>query len=327
MFAEDRLDRSPLMAAPTQSPGAGAATAAGRRKVDIEQLLQWAFLDELPKRHLNATGETGERFWRRMEQYGSLGGVDIDEPLASVQRYAYVGEPHDDAKAIEKAVGAFGSAAVDWESHHDLIVGELAGLINVNDLRPLPLPTMAPDRGRATVAGHYDRDGGAPLRDERRRTLLIASTNRTALVQKHAVFRSRPEWRHEDLTVEGVAAGRGFALVGECRGKNLYTEGSYCPLRYTPSPLQIVLDRADYLLWHQALTTLAETLELSEHEAIKPAASAAPWREAEVSHRTYKQEPDPKTFSLRDVERPRAGPPLRFSKHSKGRRTLLDEGE
>jgi len=345
MFLGDGFDRMTAPAGPSQdrTPQAGAPTISGRKKVDIEQLLSWAFLDELPKRQISSA----EGIWDRMAQYGSLGGVNPDVSHfagGGAQRYAQFGLPHPDAEAIEKAVGALGSTAVDWDAHFETIAGELAGLVDISgSSRRSRYRAGQPNSGFASdqidrttavedftyVSGGKFRRGvrGKVVARGPRDVIAVASINLAALVTTHAVKRSRPFWRHDAPQPSGRSAGRGFEVIGECRGHNLYTAGSYCPLTWSPSPLQIVLDRADYFLWHHALTTLSETLKLSEHEATKPAASRAPWRDGEIAHRTYKQEPDRAAFSLRDVERPRAGPTLKIPKFSKVRYPLLDEGE
>jgi hypothetical protein len=47
-----------------------------------------------------------------------------------------------------------------------------------------------------------------------------------------------------------------------CEGRNRYSWGSYCPLRWEPSPIDIALARAEYAAWHRGLATLADTLQL-----------------------------------------------------------------
>jgi len=96
--------------------------------VDTEQLLQWAYLDELPKRQISSA----EGVWDGVREYGQRGGIDIGG--GGAQRYPHFGLPHPDAEAIEKAVGALGTASI--EDNYDVIVGELAALVTVNDFLP-----------------------------------------------------------------------------------------------------------------------------------------------------------------------------------------------
>ena len=305
-----------------------AAVITDKKTICIEKLLQWCFLDELPKRALNANGES----WDRLTQYGFLGGVDIDEPIASVQRYAYVGEPHRDALTIERAVAALGRVTVDWDADFNLIAAELAPLVNINDVHDRLNRRLAavehPDQ--AYIETPADGLGLTARidRDRPRDLILVGSINLSALVHMHAIKRTRPAWQSEAPAPYPVPAsrGKGFAVVGECRGHHFYTTGSYCPLRYSPSPAAIILQRADYLLWHRALVKLSETLLLSEHQALTLEAVATPWISGEIVHCAFKQEPDPKTFSLRDIPRPPAGPPPKKPRNSKVRIIPLDEG-
>jgi len=68
-----------------------------KEHVDIEDLLRWAYLDELPKRQLSSA----EEIWNGIAEYGQRGGIDIGQGAA--QRYPHFGLPHSDALAIERA--------------------------------------------------------------------------------------------------------------------------------------------------------------------------------------------------------------------------------
>lgn len=245
--------------------------------VDIEKLLQWAYLDELPKRQISSA----EGVWDGIREYGQRGGIDIG--AGGAQRYPHFGAPHPDAETIEKAVGALGQASI--EDDYDVIVGELAALVTVNDFKSRK--AVRP-QGRVTEAGYYDKDAMPPAFAPRD-VLIFKSINVAALVTHHAVMRSRPDWTSVDPRPFPVPAlhGRGNRIVGECRGRNHYSTGSYCPLRWSPSPIDVVLGRADYHLWHAALAKLAQTLALAEHQALPPAASAVPWLQTEPSRRVF----------------------------------------
>ena len=76
-----------------------AAKKKLKERVDIEKLLQWAYLDELPKRQISSA----EGVWEGIREYGQRGGTDIG--ASGAQRYPRFGVPHPDAEEIEKAVG------------------------------------------------------------------------------------------------------------------------------------------------------------------------------------------------------------------------------
>lgn len=294
----------------------GAERKKLKERVDIELLLQWAYLDELPKREISSA----EGVWDGIREYGQRGGIDIGG--GGAQRYPHFGLPHKDAELIELAVGALGSASID--SDYDLIVGEFAALVSVNDFKPRRAVRIA---GKTSEAGYYDKDTMPPA-FEPRDIFVLNTINVAALVTTHAVMRTRPDWSSAQTRPYQTPAlhGRGTKIVGECRGRNLYTAGSYCPLRWSPSPVQVVLGRADYHVWRQALTKLSETLDLTEHEALPPAASATPWLEAEEKQRVWsyavaRQRPLPLK-----PQRKRAGPPLKKSNKDKGRAVEVDKG-
>ena len=281
-----------------------------KTSVDIEKLLQWAYLDELPKREISSA----EGIWNRLEQYGSLGGVNPDPGgPGNAQRYAQFGLPHRDAEEIERAVGALGSASI--EDDYDVIVGELAALVRVNDLTPrqAALPKL-----RTTVAGYLDKDSIAPPAAAPRDVLIFKSISMSVLVTHHAVMRTRPDWTSADPKPFPTPAshGRGSKIVGECRGKNLYTTGSYCPLRWSPSPIDVVLGRADYHLWRAALVQLSQTLQLDDHQALPPAASAAPWINPNTPMRIWRYATAKERPLPLKPQRPHAGPPVKRKKNA-----------
>jgi hypothetical protein len=275
-----------------------------RERADIENLLQWAYLDELPKRQTSSA----EGVWDGIREYGQRGGIDIG--AGGAQRYPHFGLPHPDAEAIEQAVGALKPASI--EDDYEVIVAELAALVSVNDLRPRKAARVP---GRASEAGYYDRDA-APPAFAPRDVLIFKSINVAALVTHHAVMRTRPDWTSAQSRPYPTPAahGRGSRIVGECRGKNLYSAGSYCPLRWSPSPIDVVLGRADYHVWRKALIKLSETLELDEHEALPPAASAAPWMEEEKPLRVWSYASAPQRPLPLKPQRARAGPLMRRKK-------------
>jgi hypothetical protein len=110
--------------------------------------------------------------------------------------------------------------------------------------------------------------------------MLVNTINTGALVTMHAIKGTRPDWRDEPIRPEMVPHSLRESMptiVGKCEAKNRYSMGSYCPLKWSPSPLSVVTSRADYAGWHQGLVILAETLELEKFIALPPKAPAMPW--------------------------------------------------
>ncbi|MET4289235.1 hypothetical protein ABIA95_000195 [Bradyrhizobium sp. LA8.1] len=247
-------------------------------EVDVEKLLSWAYVEELSKRHTSAA----EGIWDRIEDYGNHGGIDKGHGAA--QRYSHFGLPDPDAEAVERAVASLGEVEIDWNLSLEPIAGDLAGLVSVNDMsrnEPAQKRTKVGwgESGTKALKAFFGEDGVRPSHDRPRDVLLLNTINLSALVTRHAIKGSRPDWWDEHPVANRTPAknGGGVALVGECKGKNVYSTGSYCPLQWSPSPTSIISSRAEYALWHLGLTQLACMLELKKHVALPPKASATPW--------------------------------------------------
>lgn len=283
----------------------------------IDQLLQWAYLHELPKRRTSSA----EGIWDRLKQYGSLGGIGPDTTRNHAQRYAHFGLPHPDAERIEKAVNALQPTATNWPEYFDLLVWELAPLVAIGDLQSSRL--AAPNQASFANAA----DGRGVTAHAPRDVLLVNSINVEALVYSHAIKGTRPNgWRTNEMRPVPTAAERGplAKIIGICKGKNSYSSGSYCPLRWEPSPIRVVMARANYLAWWQALAGLAKSLELTEHLALPPQASPAPWIEGETRQCVYSISPlSGRPLPLKPA-RKLAGPAV-ARKRDKGRRIVVGE--
>jgi hypothetical protein len=286
-------------------------------KMDIELLLRWAYVDELSKRQCSAA----EGIWDKIQDFTNHGGVDSGRGAA--QRYAHFGLPDPDAERIEKAVSALSETVIDWREHFGAIAGDLAGLITINDLLPLDRRgPRTPDvgwgkAGTKALKAFFGDKGAAPIVDRPRDVLLVGGIKTNILIMAHAIKGTRPEWRDEDPTPAMTPShGRGGTtakIIGECRGKNLYSTGSCCPLTWSPSPLSVVTSRSDYFAWHQALTKLSADLQLEKFQPLPPNASATPWIEndewvSRIIPVKYGYVGPIRTLPLKP-KRPAAGPP------------------
>jgi hypothetical protein len=335
-----------------------------KKQIEIEALLRWTYLDELPKRQTSAA----EGIWDRLAQNGSLGGIDPDPGHGAAQRYAHFGLPHRDAEAIELAVGRLGSTAIDWDKHFDLIAGDLAALIDINDLQRGSgawrstkargsgwavkghlekgrVGDLARNRGFVVtdneiagkiesfsyIRGHHQGKLRKGIRarpaDRPRDVLLLNTVDVAALVITHTIKGTRPDWRSAQMRPVPTLAERSAlsVVIGKSKGKNLYTTGAYCPLRWEPSPLSVVLARADYLVWWDAIERLAGTLELAEHQLLPPAAARTPWIDGEVAHRTFANAPARTSTLPLKPQRKRTGAPARKPNNSDVRHPLAPD--
>lgn len=252
--------------------------ALSKVEIDVENLIGWAFRDELSKRQLSAA----EGIWDRIKQDGQRGGTDPGH--GSAQRYSHFGLPDPDAELIEKAVGSLEDMVIDWGQSFDTIAAELSALISVNDMAKRDLPAKAPkagwgEAGTKAVKAFWGAGAERPVRDKPRDVLLLGGLRTSALVTMHAIRGTRPDWIEDSPQPERVPAvsGPNAMIVGECRGRNLYSLGSYCPLKWEPSPMSIVTSRAEYVAWHDGITRLAETVRLAKFIALPPKASRTPW--------------------------------------------------
>lgn len=270
------------------------ATKIAQRAVDVELLLRWAYRDELPKRQISSA----EGIWRDMA-LGRVGRVDGGESTA--QRYASFGLPHPDADRIESAVADLPMMVIDWEESLSALMGDLAGLLSVNDLR-----REQEERGRITQSSwpaktYSKTERRAQAVNKPRDVIFVGSIDIGALVASHAKQGTRPRWYGGPVACHPTPSrndpGRTM-IIGECRGKNLYSTGSCCPLTWRPSLLTIATARADYRAWWRGMAMLAESLNLAEHVALPTAAPEFPWLDGEPEISFYGHPSPPKMATL-----------------------------
>lgn len=301
-----------------------------KTEIDIETLLHWAYRDELSKRQTSAA----EGIWDRIHEDGQRGGIDTGH--GSAQRYSHFGLPDPDAERIERAVGSLEDMVIDWPASFDAIAGDMAGLITVNDMGG-----RAESRSRAPRAGWgpagdkalkawWGPKGAKPTRDRPRDVLMLGGLHTAALVTMHAIRGTRPDWREDPPRPIPTPAKRGpnAMILGECKGRNLYSLGAHCPLIWEPSPLSIVSSRAEYVAWYHGISQLAATLELVKFSALAPRAAPTPWNDppAQPHGEPIEIRPEIELFTLPLApNRGRKGPPLRVAKAGAVRYPL--EGE
>lgn len=249
-------------------------------EMDIEKIVQWAYRDELSKKQTSSA----EGIWDRIMEDGQRGGIDPGHGAA--QRYSHFGLPDPDAERIEQAVGQLQDAVIDWRKDFDGIAGELSGLISVNDVTRRETRQRRPEYGWGEAGAKAMKawwGNDKPYKDRPRDVLMVGGIRTGALITMHAIKGTRPDWREEPPRPMPTPAMKGpnAMIVGECKGKNLYTAGAHCPLKWTPSPLSIVTSRAEYLSWYQGLKQLSETIQLVKFTTLAPRAPEFPWLDHE----------------------------------------------
>lgn len=260
-----------------------SAGAREKKEMNAESLVQWAYQDELSKKFTSSA----EGIWNRIEE----GRPGQDPGHGAAQRYPHFGLPHPDAEKIEKAVGTLEDLQIDWEVEGEAILGSL---IRIADPRSSPVLHRPANSPRPTRVGwHIGQNGHIKRSTVRppRQTIAVRALRTNALVPMYAKWGIRPDWHDEPPSPSPVYRGSKVAITGECRGKNLYTIGSFCPLEWSPSPLSIAQLRADYLAWWRGLKILSNTLILEDFHVLPPRASEMPWNNVDTEPQDTVHEP------------------------------------
>lgn len=111
----------------------------------------------------------------------------------------------------------------------------------------------------------------------------LAETNPAAakLITHHARTGGCPYWWPDvAYSIEPDRHRNGRVIVyGQMNDAGLYEDGAFCPLLIDPDPAEFSIDRADYLIWHQGMQTLADKLsgELEDHATHAPLRLEKPW--------------------------------------------------
>lgn len=249
-------DRVDLMTKPA------AASALPKRVMDVEDVISWAYREELPKRSRDRQGEpcqVSPMF--RLAQYGARIDCWHKEPGFP----AIMGDPHPDALKVEAAVESLARfAEMPIEDGLDL----------------------APDLAA------FGLDEHAAMRHALRQ---VVST-----VVAFAKLRKRPYWHDrtypmsmhtdggrprcyrwatmvDDTVTGGEVEYESLVPVEPVRG--VYPAGSHSPIRFDPDPKGMVGERAEYAAWWAALELLAADLSarLDTIAVLPPAAAQRPW--------------------------------------------------
>lgn len=213
---------------------------------DIEQLLTWAFVEELTNRELSSA----EWNWKNMRDQCERGGVSIDEGSAP-QRYSVVSPPHPDAMTIERQAK------------------DVAKLLGQDSSKSVPVDYLA---SRSMLFGDMDRSS-LP------RSMSLPRFNLIATIMSMAVLKQRPRWNVGRIRIGRTLASNGKVQVEGAKRNGAYPDEAYCPLTWSPGLKEIAEARAEYLLWHQALTVLADSLtdSLRDFTPLRPSAPQTPW--------------------------------------------------
>ncbi len=280
-----------------------------KQKLDIEKLLSWAYIDELPKQNTASNG--------LLADLAMLGGL-IDCGDNSGKMPVNVGPPHPDALMIDYYVRGLPHVRVDWKTQRDHLMGSLSAFLNTSDPIVAGLATGPVASVREFPKGKGDNTSLRASARAHKPKPKPRAESAAALIVMHARLRNRPFW---DIGTPRIVPKRGQnnqpLMDGRLIRKNFYTTGSVCPLTLEPPAQEIAAARFEYMVWHQALCSLVDDIKTALHEFIplRPLAPAQPWvtgEEPEKKPRVHHTDPNARYTKLPlNPPRPQAAPPLR----------------
>jgi len=249
------------------------------KKITIEQLLIWAFTEELPK--IGSKSEVSlsaaPSSWSVMSDMIALGTMVDKGPnrYGVVSGFVYGGEPHADAIAVGDAVrglaaldgfeiGAGWNPFPEWKDDHGLIAAEVARVV-------------------ADQTGRSGRLNGRYV---------------VSLVTSAAILKRGPSWEAQEPKVAKVGINGNDAWFIQRKAKTstgkLYQyeddgfnhrsrrpfKGAYQKWRLVDPLRSAIVARMDWQLWQSALEELHTRLAsvLSHHDLLPFSPDRAPWR-------------------------------------------------
>jgi hypothetical protein len=252
------------------------------KTVTIEELLNWAFVHELPKGGGTDGLANANSAWR-MLQASSWGKVMAFAELMAMVDVDFggtgnfwidQGEPHDDALAVGNAVAALAHCDVEFPAEWNVL-------------------SDWPGHGGMTAAAVSRVVDRYRLRPPMRRAAGIVS-----LVVGTAILGRQPDWQAPEPKLRLVERGgkpawfvmrsvidpsSGLAHDLEIDGFNRRTQrparGAYRKWEFSADPSGDILSRLDWQIWVAALRRIEAAVagRLAAHRLLSWAQSATPW--------------------------------------------------
>ncbi|WP_237479245.1 hypothetical protein [Lichenibacterium dinghuense] len=249
--------------------GAPPRPEMARRVMDIEDVLRWAFRDELPKDRQEG-GEHGPGGYKcPLGAMGLLGTV-VDNWSREPGFPAALGGPHPDALRVEAAVARLAELA-------DQPIGAAPDLVPdfgaIGSLDEVAAVRRALGMMPGLVARCARMGRRLPWRATTYPERIETANGRTMVAQWKTVASGTCDGREVDQ--------QELVPVSASGGKDTYPLDSFCPLVFEPSLQSIAEERAEYLVWWGALDHLALDLmgELDTIAVLPPMAPQRPWVE------------------------------------------------
>ena len=250
----------------TFEPPSGEALArahSGRKPIDIEKLLQWAYRQELPKLQFLGAGLSG-----RWSGFALLGTRVQHEGGGTFYGCLDVGPPDPDAGVVHEAVKELDSLKADWNEDPRVLLSDMSEGVQAEAAAALTGYRVQ----RSELVMRFARMGMRPdwRAEEPELRPVLAKNNRPAWFARKRVKIKAGGWMEAE--VNGYDDKR-------CRPM----EGAYRKYYFDPDPRLAVDLRADYANWHASLVWLREELlgRLEMWEPTGPVAAERPWERGE----------------------------------------------
>ncbi|PBB98363.1 hypothetical protein [Mesorhizobium sp. WSM3862] len=253
------------------------------KTVNIEELLTWAFVHELPKGGGVEGLENPHSAWRvlqasswgKITSFGEFGAL-IDGGRKDYENFwIEQGEPHEDAVTVGRAVAALAACEV-------IIPQGWNGLADWPDTHGLAELYVARAVERYSARSHAQRGEGI-----------------VSLVVGTAILGREPDWTAEPARVRLAERGgkpawfvmkrvidnNGQAYDIEVHGYDERlkrpTKGAYRKYEFATDPSGDIMGRLDYQIWVAALRWLEAELgpQLIAHRLVSSDRSMTPWLE------------------------------------------------
>lgn len=249
------------------------------KKIGIEDLLTWAFTQELPKigARSEASMSAAPSSWNVMSDMIALGTMIDKGPncYGVVSGFVYEGEPHQDAIVVGDAVraladvegfeiGAGWKPFPEWQDEHGLIAAEVARVVE-HELGRSGLLNGRYVVNLVTNATILKR--GPCWHAEEPRVAMIRNSGKDAwFIQRSAKTSLGKLYYYED---------DGFNHRSQRPFK-----GAYRKWRLVDPLRSAIIGRMEWQLWQSALEMLFENLSgrLLQHELVPFTPNRFPWR-------------------------------------------------
>jgi hypothetical protein len=230
-----------------------------RRLLDIEDALQWAYREELPKGREGEGGGVASMV-SPMFRLVTFGGR-VDNWSREPGFPAAMGDPHPDALTIARAVTVVqASIGADPELAPDLGFADLDEQLAIKNMLPQMTGLVMVNAKLASRPSW----GGEPTPGP-----ACGANGKPRVLRAVTRMQEGPCGPVPLEVLEPTGATR----------KGTYPDGAFSPLAWDPPPFSLVVERAEYAVWWAALDALARDLagKLESIGVLPPSAPRRPW--------------------------------------------------